>query len=170
MTRSFARLALAAGCLAAATAAAHGDEARFLRSLEGNWAGKGKVKVRIAAPVINVSCKFKSDTTSKALSLDGSCRGLLVFSRKIGAELKVKGGRYTGTYVGAGTGPSRLSGTRTGNAINLAIRWAKNVNGDRDAQLTVEKNGENGMRLITTDIDLKTGKSVVTSAIDLHRT
>lgn len=148
---------------------AHSGEAAFLHDLQGNWAGKGKVKIRITTPTIGVSCKFKSTTTEKTLSLAGTCRGLLVFTRKIGAELKVSDGAYSGTYIGAGTGPAALQGSRSGDAINLDIRWAKSVNGDRDATMTVEKIGENGMRLTTTDINLKTGKPVVTSQIDLQR-
>jgi hypothetical protein len=160
---------LALACCLLAAGAARADETAFLRSLDGNWAGKGKVKVRIAAPTIGVSCKFKSETAEKSLSLTGVCRGLLVFSRKIGAELKVDQGRYSGTYIGAGTGPATLNGSRSDDEIDLAIRWARNVNGDRDARLTVEKIGENGMRLTTTDQDLKTGRTVVTSQIDLQR-
>ena len=47
---------------------------------------------------------------------------------------------------------------------------AKLVNGDRSAQLTVQKNGANGILLTVTDRDPKTGKNVVTSRIDLKRT
>jgi hypothetical protein len=36
--------------------------------------------------------------------------------------------------------------------------------------MTVEKRGENGIRLTVIDTDPKTGKSVVTSRIDLTRT
>jgi hypothetical protein len=158
-----------AACLAAAVTAAHAGEAEFLHSLSGNWAGKGKVKVRIHAPTIGVSCKFKSSTTADTLSLDGSCRGLLVFSRKISAELKVRNGKYSGVYIGAGTGPANLSGRRSGDAINLAIHWAKAVNGDREARMVVERQGGNGMSLTTIDKDPKTGKEVVTSRIDLKR-
>jgi hypothetical protein len=160
---------LAFACCLLVAGAAHADEAAFLHSLDGNWSGRGKVKVRITAPTIGVSCRFKSGSAAQSLSLTGTCRGLLVFSRKIGAELKVHQGRYSGTYIGAGTGPAALNGSRSGNAINLAIRWAKNVNGDRNARLIVEKIGRNGMRLTTTDMDLKTGRSVVTSQIDLER-
>jgi len=53
--------------------------------------------------------------------------------------------------------------------INLGITWAKPVNGDRKAIMTVQKNGADGMTLTTTDIDPRTGKSVVTSRIDLKR-
>jgi len=59
--------------------------------------------------------------------------------------------------------------SRSGNAINLGIRWAKDVNGDRKAQMTVEKVGENGMTLTTVDVDPESGKSVVTSQINLRR-
>lgn len=168
--RSVARLAIAICCVAALTGIARADEAAFLHSLAGKWAGKGTVKVRISAPTIRVSCKFTSETTPDSLSLDGSCRGLLVFSRRISADLKADGASYSGSYTGAGTGPAGLNGTRSGDAINLGIRWAKEVNGDRKAKLTVEKTGENGMSLTTTDINPKTGESVVTSRIDLQRT
>ena len=56
-----------------------------------------------------------------------------------------------------------------GNATELAISRTKDVNGDRSARLTIEKIGSDGMRLTTVDTDPKTGKSVVTSQIDLQR-
>ncbi len=58
---------------------------------------------------------------------------------------------------------------RSGNAIKLAILWAKEVNGDRSARMTIEKIGSNGMRLTTIDTDPKTGKGIVTSQINLRR-
>ena len=94
---------------------------------------------------------------------------MLIVSRAIGADLKANGTKYSGSYVGAGTGTAGLSGSRSGNAINLGIRWAKEVNGDRKARMTVEKVGENGMKLTTVDVDPETGKSVVTSQINLSR-
>lgn len=163
------RLAAFCGCLAAGAGPARADESAFLRSLEGNWAGKGSVKVRVTAPTIRVSCKFTSAAAAGSLTLDGDCRGLLVFSRHITATLKADGSKYSGTYVGAGTGPAGLRGIRTGSAIDLGITWAKAVNGDRKARMTVQKSGKNGMTLTTTDVDPKTGKSVVTSRIDLKR-
>lgn len=51
----------------------------------------------------------------------------------------------------------------------LGIRWAKEVNGDRAAQLKLEKIGDNGMRLTTTDKDPATGKNIVISEINLNR-
>jgi hypothetical protein len=156
-----------AGCLIAADA--HADDANFLSTFQGNFAGKGTVKVNTEAPTVNVSCSFKSDATTTSLSLDGNCRGLVMVTRAISADLRSNGTKYTGTYVGSRSGPAQLAGSRSGNAINLGIRWAKDVNGDRKAQLTLEKTSGNGMRLTVTDVDPKTGKSVVTSRIDLRR-
>ncbi|MER9532341.1 hypothetical protein NKI89_21390 [Mesorhizobium sp. M0309] len=166
--KSFARFLLA-GCLLTASAAAHADEANFLSSLQGNFSGKGTVKVTTDAPTVNVSCTFNSDATSSSLSLDGNCRGLVVVTRAISANLKARGAKYTGVYVGSRTGPAQLAGSRSGNPISLGIRWAAEVNGDRKAWLTVEKTSGDGMRLTVTDVDPKTGKNVVTSRIDLKR-
>ena len=83
--------------------------------------------------------------------------------------IKSNGSTYSGAYVGAGTGPARLNGKRAGNTLELGILWAKPVNGDRNAEMTIEKIGSDGMRLSTIDIDPKTGKSVVTSEINLRR-
>jgi hypothetical protein len=165
--QSFAPFVLV-GCLMVGTQV-HADETSFLSSFQGNFAGKGIVKVTTDAPTVNVSCRFNSDATSTSLSLDGSCRGFVVVTRAISADLKSSGTKYTGTYVGSRTGPAQLAGSRSGNAINLGIRWAKDVNGDRKAQMKVEKTADNGMRLTVIDIDPKTGKTVVTSRIDLRR-
>lgn len=161
--------AIVAASMVLSVPAAHASETAFLSSLEGNWSGKGTVKVRTDSSPINVTCKFDSDATASSLSLDGNCRGLVIVSRAVGADLKVNGAKYSGSYVGAGTGTAGLSGSRSGNAINLGIRWAKEVNGDRNARMTVEKVGDDGMRLTTVDADPETGKNVVTSRIDLRR-
>ena len=160
---------LLAACLFSATSA-HADEANFLHSLQGKFAGKGTVRLRTNTPVMNISCTFTSDATANSLSLDGTCRAMLIMTRQIRADLKTNGTSYTGTYIGSRSGPAGLRGTRVGNAINLDIHWAKIVNGDRDAELTVEKIGADDMRLTVTDMDPKTHQIVVTSRIDLKRT
>ena len=149
--------------------AAHAADAEFLKSLDGNWVGKGSVKPEADSSPISVNCKFASDTTDTAMSLDGKCTGLVVVSRAIGADIRTDGKSYKGTYIGSSTGPAGLSGKRSGNALNLAIRWASDVNGDRSARLRLEKVGDNGMRLTTTDSDPATGKSIVISEINLRR-
>jgi hypothetical protein len=168
MPRPLATVLFVASTLVFGTPA-HAQEDGFLTSLDGSWAGKGSVRVHADSKPLNVNCKFSSDTTASSMSLDGSCTGLVLVSRDVGATIKMNGGRYTGTYRGSRTGPAALSGKQSGNALNLMIRWAADVNGDRSAQLKLEKVGENGMRLITVDEHPETGKSVVTSRIDLKR-
>ncbi|MGV1985386.1 hypothetical protein ACQZ5N_02100 [Agrobacterium sp. 22-221-1] len=156
-TKAFAIL-FSAGLLGAQPA--HADEREFLSSLKGTWAGKGTVITRIGTPPISVNC---------TLNMSGTCRGLLVVKRAIAADLSAKGGRYSGAYTGPSGRPSALSGTRQGNAINLTVRWNRDINGDRVAAMTIEKVGDNGLRLRTTDKDARTGKTVVTSDIRLVR-
>jgi hypothetical protein len=168
MTGHLARLLAIASTLCFG-GVAHAADADFLKSLEGSWAGKGSVKPEADSLPISVNCKFASDTTDTSMSLDGECTGFVVVSREIGADIKTDGKSYKGTYIGSRTGPARLVGKRSGNALNLGIRWAKDVNGDRAARLRLEKVGDNGMRLTTTDTDPATGKSVVISDINLRR-
>jgi hypothetical protein len=145
------------------------DESAFLGSLEGKWTGGGMVRVRIDRMPINVSCNLDSQTTDVALSLKGTCRGLIVVSRSIGADLQFTGVNYSGTYVGPSGRKSTLIGKRRGSAINLTIHWAREVNGDRRANLTLQRVGENGMKLVTVDVDPRTGNRVVTSEINLQK-
>ena len=168
MNKNLTRLVLL-GCALSFISAARTQETDFLESLAGKWSGKGMVKVRVNASPMTISCKFASDASASSLSLDGICTGMLVFSRVIGAHLTADGDKYTGSYTGAGTGPAGLTGKRSGDAIDLGIHWAKDVNGDREAQMKIEKIGADGMRLTTVDTDPKTGKSVLTSQIDLSR-
>jgi hypothetical protein len=166
--KPFARLFLSVTVLCFG-AIAHAGDADLLKSLDGNWSGKGTVKVRVNSLPMTVSCKFSADTTERSLSLNGNCTGFMGFSRAVGASLKLDGSAYTGTYIGGGTGPAGLNGKRAGNTLELGILWAKPVNGDRNAKMRIEKIGSDGMRLSTIDIDPKTGKSVVTSEINLRR-
>ena len=106
MMSTMIKQTILAGALAvsASASAVHAGEAEFLRSLDGKWAGDGSVKVRTNSSPVKVSCNFNSDTTDTSLSLAGKCRGLVVFSKAIRADLKSNGAKYAGSYVGAGTG------------------------------------------------------------------
>jgi hypothetical protein len=152
--------------LATASPAAEGD---FLNSMNGSWSGKGTVTTRIGAKPVNVTCNLDFNSGASNLAMDGNCRGLLVVNRSISANITASGTRYSGTYTGPSGQPSSLSGSRRGNAINLAVRWAKVTNGDRSATMTIAKLSDNRLRLQTIDKDPKSGKSVVTSSIDLSR-
>jgi hypothetical protein len=160
---------LAAATLSLFAGTVQADESAFLGSLEGKWAGGGMVRVRVDRTPINVSCNFDSQATDVALSMRGTCRGLIVVSRSIGADLQFTGVNYSGTYVGPSGRKSTLFGKRRGSAINLTIHWAREVNGDRRANLTLERVGENGMKLVTVDVDPRSGNRVVTSEINLQR-
>ncbi|CAM5484353.1 hypothetical protein MAUB1S_08122 [Mycolicibacterium aubagnense] len=166
MTRSIGWLAAAMLCLAGP---AHATDADFLKSLAGSWGGKGTVKTETGSKPIKINCSFASRATDISLSLNGKCTGYVVFSRAIGADVKTDGKTYTGIYTGSKTGPAGLRGKRANNALVLGIRWAKEVNGDRAAELRLEKLANNRMRLTTTDKDPATGKNVVISQIDLNR-
>ncbi|POO57407.1 hypothetical protein [Agrobacterium rosae] len=145
------------------------DESQFLSSLKGSWKGSGTVTTRIGAKPISVNCTFESTASGPSLRMDGTCRGLVVIRRAISADLTANGNRYRGNYVGPSGRPSALSGSRSGNSINLAIRWTRDINGDRDAAMTITKVGNDGLRLRTTDKDGAGGPPVVTADIQLTR-
>ncbi|RWX81728.1 hypothetical protein EPK99_05580 [Neorhizobium lilium] len=153
-------------CMPALVSAAEGD---FLRPLAGQWKGSGMVLTRIGAKPINVTCGFDIGSGATNLSMKGNCRGLLVVRRSVNADIRANGQSYSGTYTGPSGIPSALSGSRKGNAINLAVRWARDINGDRSANMVLEKVADNRLLLQTIDKDPATGKSVVTSRIDLSR-
>jgi len=166
MTKALGML-IAAFCVSLSPACA--DDAALLASFAGSWSGKGEFRVSAGAAPVPVSCSFDAETSATSLSLDGKCRAMVVMSRKIGVMLKADGEGVSGSYIGSSTGPAGLSGKREGSAFDLSIRWAKAVNGDREAQMKVEKVGEDGMKLITTDVDPETGQPVVTGEITLSR-
>lgn len=153
-----------------AAGAARADDASFLGSLEGSWTGSGLVKVRLKALPVNVNCKFSTRTDSAALLLNGTCRGLILISRTIAADLKHNGAQYSGTYVGPDGDVAGLAGGRRGNVISLTIHWPRIINGDRTASLRLQKIGNDGMTLTTTDNDPASGRDVITSQINLRRT
>ena len=145
------------------------DESQFLNSLRGSWKGSGTVTMRIGSNPIKVNCTFESTSSGPSLRMNGNCRGFVVVRRAISADLSANGSRYRGNYVGPSGIPSALSGSRSGNSINLGIRWNRDINGDRAASMTITKVGNNGLRLHTTDKDGAGGKTVVTADIRLTR-
>ncbi|MBB3916044.1 hypothetical protein [Rhizobium fabae] len=145
------------------------SEAGFLQSLGGDWSGAGMVLTRIGGTSLNVSCTLRSDTSASTVSMNGTCRGLAVFTRAFSAIVKAAGQRYTGNYIGPSGQPSKLVGSRQGNRLNLNVTWARVVNGDRNATLVIEKVGQDRLLMQTVDRDLASGRSVVTSRIDLQR-
>lgn len=167
MRRKACLLAILATLCAAVPAGA--DESSFLKPLSGNWTGTGKVLRKIGGSPINVSCKFNISTPGSSIAMKGNCRGLLVVNRPISADLTARGTRYSGTYTGPSGASSQLSGSRKGDVISLAVHWARMVNGDRNANMTIRKPGNDQLTIQTIDRDLSSGKSIVTSDISLRR-
>lgn len=166
------RIAIPLHCLLFALCAAapvRADESAFLKSLAGNWTGRGTVVTRIGRPAVNVDCKLRSNASAASVSMKGDCKALMLFRRSISAELKAKGPRYSGIYIGPSGRRSTLSGSRKGTTINLAVRWSRVVNGDRRAEMTIQKIGDHGLRLRTADRNPAGGETVITSDIRLHR-
>ncbi|MDQ0322409.1 hypothetical protein QO002_004615 [Pararhizobium capsulatum DSM 1112] len=159
-------LAIAGLSLAAPSFA---GEAEYLASLQGTLKGTGFAKLRTNRAAISLTCTFTSVAKATSLSLSGTCRSLGVFKRNIDARLNVTGSRYRGTYTGAASGPATLSGKRSGQTIQLQVLWSKEINGDKSADMRIERTSGNGIRIVTIDRDPESGKSVVTSQIDLRR-
>lgn len=163
---------LPAALLACATlfpVAAMASEADFLKSIDGQWSGGGKVLTKIGGNNVGVSCKMKSSANDSSFAMDGSCRALVVVSRSFTARVKASGTSYSGTYVGVSGKPSSLQGSRNANTINLNVTWASVIYGDNKALLTIEKVGTNGLRIRTVDRDPQSGKSIVTTDLQLKR-
>jgi len=149
--------------------AANADETDFLETLSGDWQGSGYVRLKPDTKPMTVSCSLDSRASGSALNMDGACRAKVVFSRRIGADLQATGKRYTGSYIGSRRGTARLSGTRSGNTLNLQVKWPDRGSGPREASMQVASLGTGRMRLVTVETHPQTGKQVVTSRIDFSR-
>ncbi len=165
--RMFSIAALLAGSLIPVSAMA--TEEDFLKSIEGDWTGGGKVLRKLGGENVSVSCNMKSDADASSFSMDGSCRALVVLTRGFNAKVKTSGNSYSGTYVGVSGKPSTLAGRREGNTINLDVTWANEIYGDHKATMIIQKIGETALRIKTIDKDPSSGESIVTTQLDLKR-
>ena len=163
-------VAVVASCvLLGSSFSSRSDDASYLIGFRGDWQGAGFVKVKSSFPEVAVDCAFKSTATDTALKLDGVCKALLVIMKSVSAELVVNEEQYFGTYTGARTGPALLEGKRIGDAIDLNITWAGEVNGDRTAIMKIAKTATDQMMLSIIDIDPNTGNWITTSQFELRR-
>ncbi|MCJ8507744.1 hypothetical protein MUU53_07430 [Rhizobium lemnae] len=158
---------LAFSCLSVETASA--SEEQFLKSIEGRWTGGGLVLRELGGQKVNVTCNMQSKANASRFQMDGSCRALVVISRGFNANVTASGARYSGTYVGVSGKPSTLVGSRFGNTISFDVTWANVVYGDRKARMEVRKVGANGLQIRTIDKDPKSGKSIVTTQLNLKK-
>jgi hypothetical protein len=173
MTLSLRQAALSFGLAALVSCSAgqaQAQEAEFLQRFEGTFSGGGKVSRNETENPTNVSCTMNGDASDNAVSMSGTCRAAVIFSRKISADLQVdESGRYTGTYVGSSIGPARLSGKRSGDAVNLTITWPKPVRGDTQAYMTIRNSGNGQLAITITDEVPAGGPRAEVSALSLRQ-
>jgi hypothetical protein len=148
---------LAATAIAAATllssAPALADEASYLQRFGGAWTGGGMVQRKATEDPHHVTCSMTGAPSQNSVSISGTCRAALVFTRQIRADIRFDPatGRYSGTYIGARGGPARLLGKRSGDAVVLGITWPKPLNGDRSATMTIQNAGGGKLRISVAD-------------------
>jgi hypothetical protein len=155
---------LAAGATLAVGTAARADETDFQRRFTAAWSGGGNVvrDADTAPKPTKVSCTMAGSASGDAIAMDGTCRAYLLFSRPFEAKVRydASSGRYVGVYEGANSGPAALSGRREGDTLNLTITWAKPVNGDRTARLSIRNDGR---RIAVKLTDEAQGRQVTTT-------
>ena len=160
--------ALAAAIALAAPAGA--QEAEFLSRFAGSWSGDGLVRIDAEDDPNRVRCSMNGSPSENAVSMRGTCRAAIIFSREVGADIAFDpaSGRYAGTYIGSKIGPAAVSGTRSGDAVNLTITWPQPVNGDTEAQMTIQNDGNN-LRIVVSDAPAPGAAPVAVSDIVLSR-
>ncbi|WP_181703963.1 hypothetical protein [Chthonobacter albigriseus] len=161
--RPLRSLILAPLALLLGGAAVPPTEARFLERFSGAWSGAGVVHRNAESGPQKVNCRLSGERSENRISIAGTCRAYLVFSRKISAEITYDPAsrQYSGTYVGSRVGPASLAGKRRGDTVNLAVRWPRPVNGDRTARMRIVNDGAGSLRIVVTD-DYGEGETTVT--------
>ena len=138
----------------------------FFEDLSGNWSGSGRAYVTKFGEV-SANCRLSVSGTDTQIRMKGSC-GKLVFRQALRLTLKNAGGnRFTGTYTGSKTGPAKLQGFLQDDRLVLNIRWGGLVNGDRTAQMVLERTGPNSFA--QTVLDKVLGKTRSTSSFAFKR-
>ena len=150
---------------------AQADEAAFLSRFDGRWSGGGSMKPTARAPNVPLDCSAKGDTGARTLSIGGKCSALIL-SRNLSADLKFDPatGRYSGTYFTEGdAAPAALNGTRAGDALVLAVKWPKPVNGDSDATMIIRNEGQGKFSFTVRDAVEPGGATITTANFTLSR-
>jgi hypothetical protein len=142
-------LATALSCvLLMSTAHAASDD--FFDNLSGSWSGSGKAYLSKYGE-ISANCRVAINGSEAKVAMNGSC-GMLVFRQALGLSIRNAGGnKYVGTYTGSKTGPARLVGTLRGDRLLMTIKWGGLVNGDRTAQMVLQRTGPNSFAQTVND-------------------
>jgi hypothetical protein len=145
--------------------ASHADDAAFLQQMAGSWTGGGPVRLTPASSPVNVSCQLNGQADASSVSLDGTCTGFVLFSRRIGAELQLRDGSFSGSYVGSERGTASLQGQREGDTLDMALQWPDHP----PAIMRLSQPAEGRMILTTIEQNPQTGEQVVTAELELER-
>ncbi|GGD91153.1 hypothetical protein GCM10011390_07350 [Aureimonas endophytica] len=162
----FVRAGLGLALLVSAVPAASADPA-FLERFEGGWRGSGFVQRDVDKSPRRVSCRVSgSRPAENRLSIAGTCRAAVVFTRQIGADLRYDPGsqRFSGTYTGSSKGPARVAGTQRGDALVLTITYPVPTYGDRVATMVIRNAGAGRFSMVV--VDKVDGADKETSNID----
>jgi hypothetical protein len=147
MKRVYLIAALSSALLISAAQAA---QTTFFDNLSGSWSGSGNAYVKKYGD-ISAKCQVSISGAESQVAMNGSC-GMLVFRQALGLSIRnVGGNRYVGTYTGSKTGPAKLVGTLQGDRLVMNIKWGGLVNGDRTAQMVLERTGPNSFAQIVND-------------------
>jgi hypothetical protein len=129
---------------------AHAASNTFFNNLSGSWYGSGKAYLAKYGE-ISAKCRVAITGAESRIAMNGSC-GMLVFQRALGLSIRNTGGnRYVGTYTGSSTGPAKLVGTLRGDRLLMTIHWGGLVNGDRTAQMVLQRTGPNSFAQMVND-------------------
>jgi hypothetical protein len=150
---------------------AQAAEVEFLDRFRGTWSGSGKIQREGRSQPRHVTCSVIGSPAENRISAQGNCRAVLIFSRQIAVDLHYDPGsdKYRGTYTGSRIGPARLTGSRSGDAVNLKIYWPRPVNGDTQAAMTIRNDGQGTLRITIADNLTPGGPIQQTSEIVLGR-
>ena len=143
----FPAAALASALLISTAQAA---QPKFFDNLSGSWSGSGQAYVTKYGD-ISANCRVAITGAETEVAMNGSC-GMLVFRQALGLSIRnVGGNKYVGTYTGSKTGPARLAGTLQGDRLVMTIKWGGLVNGDRTAQMVLQRTGPNSFAQVVND-------------------
>ena len=153
-------------CSALSISNAQAASNSFFNDLSGIWSGSGKAYLAKYGE-ISAKCRVAITGAETKVAMSGSC-GMLVFQQALGLSIRNAGGnRYVGTYTGSKTGPAQLDGTLRGDRLVMKIKWGGLVNGDRTAQMVLERTGPDS--LAQTVNDKVAGKNRSTSHFTFKR-
>lgn len=152
------------------TLPAAADESEYLGRFAGSFSGSGSVRQSADGSAYDANCDMTGTVSGARLTLSGSCRAMLLFSRDVGADIVAdEGGGYAGTYTGSRIGPAAVSGRRDGDRVTLDITWPAPVNGDTHAVMTITNAGAGSFSIQVVDRDGADGPEVVVSDITVTR-